>query len=131
MIVDGTVLAPLHTGLLKRRLVKLVSNVHSFNQVRRVMSSDRKVVGDVVWFAALVQAGSRGRRSRYVTPATMMRKTATRIQRRCRQRDIMDGVKTYTTFRISVSAGRFDVSSLGCQDWGMMRGSWPRTRGRG
>jgi hypothetical protein len=32
MIVDGTVLAPLHTGLLKRRLVILVSNVQSFKQ---------------------------------------------------------------------------------------------------
>lgn len=32
MIVDGTVLAPLHTGLLKRRLAILVSNVQSFKQ---------------------------------------------------------------------------------------------------
>lgn len=28
MIVDGTVLAPLHTGLLNRRLASLVSDVH-------------------------------------------------------------------------------------------------------
>jgi hypothetical protein len=28
MIVDGTVLAPLHTGLLNRRLAVLVSDVH-------------------------------------------------------------------------------------------------------
>jgi hypothetical protein len=32
MIVDGTVLAPLHTGLLKRRLAILVSNVQGFKQ---------------------------------------------------------------------------------------------------
>jgi hypothetical protein len=28
MIVDGTVLAPLHTGLLNRRLARLVSDAH-------------------------------------------------------------------------------------------------------
>jgi hypothetical protein len=69
MIVDGTVLAPLHTGLLNRRLMKLVSNVHSFNQAWRVRSSDPKGASDVVWFVELVPAGGRGRRSRLCHPS--------------------------------------------------------------